>query len=125
MLDNLKDLGIMAILVAVIGGLVAYALGFVLNPINGIDPIFGPLIGGIILVILMLYIAMKTNVDKMTFFGVVILLLMVSIVGTFVVGIFPLSAPYILTLTGTLNWTAISWSLVYVGIAMAVYDKVK
>lgn len=123
-LGDFKELGMMAIITAVLGGIIAYLLGLLMGPIVGMDALFGPLIGGIIAAVLLLYVFAKTDLDVKSFGYIVLLLLLVSIVGTFIVGLLPAAAPYILTLSGTLTWGGVAWSLVYVGLAMAIYDMI-
>lgn len=122
MIDDIKDLAIKATMVAVLGGIISYLLGMVLGPISAIN-IVGPLIGGVLAIVLLFYIAIKTNLDKMSIFNIVVLLLFVSVIGTLIVSIAPIATGYILTLTQTLTWANIAWSFVYVGLAMMIYDK--
>lgn len=123
MLEKFKELGILAVIVAVLGGIIAYLLGMLTSPIVGFDAMFGPLIGGIIAIIILLYVAKETALDAMTFFNIIVLLLFVSVVGTFIVAALPMAAPFILTLTASMTISMWAWSLVYVGLALIIYDK--
>jgi hypothetical protein len=124
MIDNLKNLGVQAGIVAIVGGIIAYLLAMLTAPIMGFDAMFGPLIGGIIAITILLYVAKETALDAMTFFNIIVLLLFVSIIGTFIVAAVPTVAPFILTLAGSMSISTWAWSLVYVGIALLTYDKI-
>ena len=124
MLDKFKELGILAVIVAVVGGIIAYILGMLTAPIIGFDAMFGPLLGGIIAIVILLYVAKETNLDVMTFFNVILLLIFVSIVGTFIVAALPVAAPFILTLTADMTISMWAWSLAYVGLAIIIKEKV-
>lgn len=122
--DKLKEIGIQALIAAGLGGVLAYLLSFVLGPILALDTLFGPLIGGIIAIVVLVYVATKTELDTTSFWNVIVLLLAVAVVGTFVVGIIPAAAPYILTLADPFtSLLALGWTLIYVGAALAIYDK--
>jgi len=118
MLDEIKALGIEALLVAVIGGIAAYLLGMFIGPVQGMQ--FGGIIAAVIALLLLLYLKTATDVEMFDIWSLVILLLMVSIVGGFVVGVFPAATPFIFTFNQAFTVQGLAWAFVYIGIAKLV-----
>jgi hypothetical protein len=123
MIDWLKKLAIQAVIVAVLGGIIAYIMGMILPIVSGIN-IVGGMIAGIVAIVLYAYIAGFSDVDTAEFGYLVPLLAFVSIIGTFVVGIMPGATGYILTLSSSLTWVNTLWTLIYAGAALAITDKI-
>lgn len=117
MIDKLKELSILSLFVAVVGGVLASVLAMVLGTVTGMTG-FPTIIGGIVAVVLLMVVAAKTGVDKMGFFALAMLLVMVSVVGTIIVTVLPAASDWILTASAPLTWNSLAWSLVYVGVGM-------
>ena len=121
MLDTLKDLFILAILVAIIGGISAFilsaALGIVTSAIG-----FETIIGAIVALILLVIVAEKTDFDKYNIFQVIVLLLVVALIGNLVLLVSPAAASWLLTTSGPLTITGLAWVFVYIGLAFLVMD---
>ena len=123
MLETMKDWLWLALLVAVIGGVLSVILGYILGAVYGAVG-YQAILGGIFALLLLIYVAATTELDKMKFFDIIILLIAVGLVGSIIVTIVPVAAPYILNVSITQNWvTGIAWSLVYIGLALLVKDK--
>lgn len=123
MLDKMKELLLLALLVAVIGGIMSLLLGSVLGMVYAAIG-WQTVLGGLIALGLLIYIATKTDLDKMSFVDIVVLFVAIGLVGTIITTLLPIAAPYILTVENWGNLTGIAWSLVYVGLALVVKDKV-
>jgi len=122
-LGKVTDWLVLATLVAIIGGFMSVILGYVFGAVYTVVG-FQTILGGIFALILLIIVAAETDLDGMAFFDIVILLIAVGLVGSIIVTIVPLAAPYILNVSITQNWvTGIAWSLVYIGLALLVKDK--
>lgn len=122
-MDSLQKLLISAVIIAVVGGLAAFGLGMLLPVVQGIN-IVGAMLGGIIGIVLFLYISKYSEIETTDIGMLVPILALASIIGTFVVGLVPMATGYILTLQEPLTWMSILWTMVYAGIALAVADKI-
>ena len=123
MLDKLKDLFVLAILVAIIGGVSAFILGAALGMVTSAVG-FETIIGAIVALVLLMYVAEKTDFDKYNIFQVIVLLLVVALVGNVVLMVSPVAASWLLTTTGPLTVTGFAWIFVYIGIAFIVKDAI-
>lgn len=123
MLDKLKDLFVLAILVAIIGGVSAFILGAALGMVTSAVG-FETIIGAIVTLVLLMYIAEKTDFDKYNIFQVVVLLLVVALIGNIVLLASPVAASWLLTTTGPLTVTGFAWVFVYIGIAFIAKDAI-
>ena len=103
--------------VAIIGGVAAYILGAVLGAVTTAIG-FPTIIGGFLAVVLLIVVAAQTEVEKYNIFEIVMLLVMVSVIGTIIVTILPAAGGWILTASGTLTFNNLAWSLVYVGLGL-------
>jgi hypothetical protein len=116
-IDKIQQLAIAALFVAIIGGVAAYLLGAVLGAVTTAVG-FPTIIGGFLAVVLLLVVAAQTDIDSYNIFEIVMLLVMVSVVGTIIVTILPAVAGWILTASGPLTFNNLAWSLVYVGLGL-------
>ena len=123
MMDKLKDLFVLAILVAVIGGVAAFILGAVLGMVTSAIG-FETIIAAIAALILLMYVAEKTDFDKYNIFSVIVLLLVVALIGNIVLMVSPAAASWLLTTTGPLTVTGLAWTFVYIGIAFITKDAI-
>jgi uncharacterized membrane protein required for colicin V production len=119
--DELKAVLFQALLVAVIGGVVAYVLGMVIGPINAMT--YGAILGVGLLLVLLVLMAKYTDVEKLDLFSFVILLVAVTFIGSVVVTALPAAAPFILSLSGALTIPTLAWTLVYIGLAMLIWKS--
>ena len=117
MIDKLQQLAVAAMFVAIIGGVAAYILGAVLGAVTTAIG-FPTIIGGFLAVVLLIVVAAQTEVEKYNIFEIVMLLVMVSVIGTIIVTILPAAGGWILTASGTLTFNNLAWSLVYVGLGL-------
>jgi len=123
-LGKVTDWLVLATLVAIIGGFMSVILGYVFGAVYTVVG-FQTILGGIFALILLIIVAAETDLDGMAFFDIVILLIAVGLVGSIIVTIVPLAAPYILNVSITQNWvTGIAWSLVYIGLALLVKEQI-
>lgn len=118
MIDEISSLIKQGALVAVIGGILAYLLSFIIGPIQGMA--FGGTIVAFIALLIVLYMKAKTGVEGLDIFSLAVLLLVVGIVGSLIVGILPAAAPFIFTLDGALTVQGLVWTFVYIGAAMYI-----
>jgi hypothetical protein len=116
MIEQISSLLKQGLLVAVLGGVFAYILSFIIGPIQGMA--FGGTIVAFIALLLVLYMKAKTGIEALDLFSFAVLLLVVGIVGSLIVGILPAAAPFIFTLDGALTIQALVWTFVYIGVAM-------
>ena len=123
MLDKLKDLFVLAILVAIIGGIAAFVLGAVLGMVTSAVG-FETIIGAIVALLLLMYVAEKTDFDKYNIFSVIVLLLVVALIGDIVLQFSPVAASWLLTTAGPLTVTGFAWVFVYIGIAFITKDAI-
>ena len=123
MMDKFKDLFILAILVAVIGGIAAFILGAVLGMATSAIG-YETIIGAIVALVLLMYVAEKTDFDKYNIFQVIVLLLVVALIGNVVLLVSPAAASWLLTTSGPLTVTGFAWIFVYIGIAFIVKDAI-
>lgn len=122
MLDKMKDLLVLALIVALLASVLSFVLSMVLAPLYemiGFQAILSALIG----LVLLIWIGMETGLDEMKFFEIIVLFVAVGLVGSIITTVLPAVAPYIISLENFANLTSITWSLVYVGLAMAIKEK--
>lgn len=112
---------IWALLVAIIGGVVSYALGMVFSPIQALP--WGMAITGVLVFVLLAYLSKYSSVDQEKIFGLLMILILVGALGTMIASIVPAAAAFILTLGGNFTWLGLGFTLIYIMIADAVIEK--
>jgi hypothetical protein len=122
MIDDLKGLLITALLVAIIASVFAFLLPMVLGPLYTTVG-FQTIIGGFIALVLLLLVAAKTDLDKMTFFNIILLFVAVGLIGSIITTVLPAASTYIISVENFANLTSIAWTLVYIGLAMFVKEE--
>lgn len=118
---DIKKLLVMALFVAVIGGVVSFLLGMFMTPLASI---WGGIIASIIALVLLIVMVAKTEIETYDVVELVALLLTVTIIGGAVVMIVPAAAAFILVPSAAFTPMGLAWSLVYIGAAMMVRKMV-
>ena len=121
MLDDMKGLLMTAFIVLLIASASSFVLALVLGPVYAAIG-YQTIIGGIIALVLLLVVAAKTDLDKMTFFNIIVLFIAVGLLGSILLTIFPAAAPYIISVNNFADLTAIAWTLVYIGAGLFVKE---
>lgn len=116
-----KELIVLSIFVALIGGIASYAFGMVFGMATAI-PLWGT-IQLIIGVVLAVMLAKYGNVDNYNLFRFVILLGVVGAMGSVIITFVPAAAPFILSV-GAFSVNALVWAFVYILLAEMVYSKI-
>lgn len=121
MIDDLKGLLLTALIVGIVASVFAFILPMILGPVYSIVG-FQTIIGGFIALVLLILVAAKTDLDKMTFFSIVLLLIAVGLIGSIITTALPAATPYIISVESFANLTSIAWTLVYIGLGLFVKE---
>lgn len=122
MIDDLKNIAITALLLLIIASALSVVVSMLLGPVYQAVG-YQTIIGGVIALILLMVVAAQTDLDKMSFVNIIILFVAVGLIGSVITTFLPAVAPYIISVESFANLTAIAWSLVYIGLAMAVKEQ--
>jgi len=117
---DLSEMSVLALFVAVIGGLVAYVLGMAFGALTAV-PLWGSiqLLIGIVLAVML---AKYGGVDEYNLFRFVILLGIVGFIGTIITTFVPVVAPFILAV-GAFSVNGLVWAFVYILSAEAIKSR--
>ena len=110
-----------AALIAIIAGVVSFALVGVLGPISA--NVFGSIVVSIVLLVAVLLMANTAKVDNLNIFNFVVFLFAIAIVGTLVTLAYPPLSQYILSVSGNFTVTGLMWTIFYIMAAEVVLIK--
>jgi len=121
--SGLKDFFIWAVLVAVIAGVLSYILGFIFGPIQTM--MYGQIIAGFLVFFFLIYLAGFTDVDHLSIFQLLLVLILVGTIGSLIVTIFPPAAAFILVVGAGFTWLGLGFTLIYIMLADILIEKYK
>lgn len=119
---SLMETFILAVFVALFGGVAAWLLGMAFGMIAML-PLWQA-IYIIIGIVLCGFLAKYGKIDEFNIFRFVILLGAVAVVGIFITTVFPMAAPYILGVNQAFTASGLVWIFVYALIGEAGFRKV-
>jgi len=121
-LDELKELGVEGGLTIIIATAVSIVMGLLLSPVAATT--WAPILGAFLALIILIWLYLSTEVDRVTFPKFMILLLAAGIWGSIIIAFVPAAANFIANLDPSFSSIrALGWSVVYVGIAMKIGVK--
>jgi len=117
---ELMGLGVIALLAAIFGGVIAYILGMALSGIAVMT--VGPIILALLGIGIALFLASKSKIDNWSFFRLVMLFGMIGVVGSVITMIVPATAFFILSVE-QFTWVGLIWTFVYIMLAELTGSK--
>ena len=120
MKDEMMKLAKKALIVAIIGGIVAYLVTTFLGPVIATG--FGQIFGSIILLVLLLVLAKKAKIDDLNWFHAFVLIFAVGVFGSLLSFFVPYISAYVLSVTN-FTLTGLMWTVLYVMVAEIVAGK--
>ena len=121
--DDLPNILIGAVLIAVIGGLISWLLGMALGPIAVAGGI-GSLVISIFGIALLVGVAAWSKLDNWKWYDALVMFLTVFVLGETIATTIPSVAPFILN---TVNFapSSLVWTIVYIAFAEVIVGKIR
>lgn len=121
--DKAMNLLWIALLALGIGGVLSMLLGVMLGELVALTG-FGEIVSLVIILALLLVIESSTAFDEYKIFDILLLLVAIALLGSVIVPIFPMAAPYLLSTSASLSSiTSLAFTFVYIGLAIWIADK--
>lgn len=119
--ELMKHVALKGLIASVLGGVILWIIAQLTGQLYatiGLESI----VGGVLALLTLGYVAIKTDVDVLTFFEFIMVVVAVGVYSTVISMLYPPVAEFLLTLASLSNITAIAWFLVAIGFAFGIVD---
>jgi len=122
--SDLVEMLFKATLVAILGGVLAYSLSFILTPLTVMAGGMSSVVTGLLLVVAIFALGKHAKIDDMSFVNILAYLIAIGTVGTLMAVAVPQMSIYILSVSD-FSLLGLGWTVVYVMLAEMVLSKLK